>query len=296
MIIAQSVLPSGTENSQRNSDPSAIGFWWILPLAIVVFGAAWYIRQKKKNSGPKSSSKTHKQPVASTNLADASQIREESTDANPTIRRSSSLSQAAKKKNKVQSKNERRMKHVLQRDSASLEQKNSKVIKPKTSIVAQSPDRAEANAQAKPVTVPVPTPVNAIFEPLFNVVQHRRKTTATLPTVLSQTNPSIVSTQPSGGKFERNVVTAAATRSIASRWPTSATQQKETLEIETTNRQILSQTDPSSSPPTELSRATVPSQPSTTVLAPSEAPAKGLKSFVSKVRSTNATNSDDDRS
>ncbi|HUP81752.1 MAG TPA: hypothetical protein VM260_24585, partial [Pirellula sp.] len=143
-----------------------------------------------------------------------------------------------------------------------------------------------------PVPSPAPAPVNPIFEPLFDVVQHRKKSTATPPEMPSQTNQTIVPAQSSGGKFERNMVTAAATRSIASRWPTTATQQSRTAEIETSSRQLLSQMDPSSSSPNILSGATAPSQPPTTVSSPLEAPANGLKSFVSKVKSTNATNSD----
>ena len=283
MIIAQTVLTSAPDNTQSSANPSSNGWWWLLPLVIGILGLVWYLRRKRNPLDLKSKSKPNQRTKASTYKTHMASLSEDSAVADTALNRNISSSKAGKKKKKNQSKSERRAKTVVPRQPNSLEQKKSELGEQKTSIAAPSMDRPETMAPVT-VSVPAPAPVNAIFEPLFDVVQNRRKAIVTQPTVPSQANPTTVSTQPSGGRFERNIVTAAATRSIASRWPTPATQQRKTVESEIPKPQQLSQTDPISSPTTVSLLATVS--------PPEVSPAKGLTSFVSKVRSTVATNSD----
>ena len=286
MIIAQSVLTSAPENAS----PSNNGWWWLLPLVVGVLSVIWYLRQSRNRSQAKSSSKPHQQTRASTNKSNLATHRDDSQVADTTPKRDTSANKSGKKKKKNKGKSERHAKPVALKQLTDLDQPKSGVSETKT-IAGLRQDRLE---KLEPVKVPVPSPslapVNAIFEPLFDVVQHRKKSTATPPEMPSHTNQTNVPAQSSGGKFERNIVTAAATRSIASRWPTTATQQTRSEKVLIPRPRFTPETDLTVNPKNAPTQAAVSSP--TNEETPAAVPTKGLKSFVTKVKSTIAANSD----
>ena len=147
------------------------------------------------------------------------------------------------------------------------------------SPTALTPSFPSTDPLFEPAPLPKqPTPVNAIFEPLRDVSQHRRKPTFTTPNAPSQTKEAVGSIQHSGGKFERTEASANPTRSVANRWPASATQQ--------VISSVTATPRPQSPSPSNLKSSQA------TVVPVSTAPANGLKSFVSKIKGSVATSSD----
>ena len=286
MIIAQFVLTSAPENAI----PSNNGWWWLLPLVVGVLSIVWYLRQSRNRSQAKSSSKLHQQTRASTNKPNLATHRDDSQVADTTPQRDTSANKSGKKKKKNKGKSERHAKPVALKQLTNLDQAKSGVSETKT-IAGLRQGRLEKLEPVKvPVPSPAPAPVNAIFEPLFAVVQHRKKSTAAPSEMPSQTNQTNVPAQSSGGKFERNIVTAAATRSIVSRWPTTATQQTRTEKVLTPRPRFAPETDLIVDPENAPTQAAVSSL--TNEATPAAVPTKGLKSFVTKVKSTIAANSD----
>ena len=268
MIIAQTGLNSSPlSNSQPSANSVGDGFWWLLPIIVVGAGIVWYLRRQLIPPGKKSSSKNLVQTKSAANKSKNTSPSGILDVAASSIRRVSEPKKVGKKKKKERGNSERNTQTVVSSLPVTPKVKKVSTSGLTPTSIAPSLTRPESTSQAS-------VPSNAIFEPLREVVQQRRKSTFSTPIASLQSNEAVVSNQPSGGKFERTVAPSAATRSVANRWPTPATQQLQTTKIATPQPMVSLPPSPISSP------------------VPLPVQATGLKSFVTKVKSSASTNTD----
>ncbi len=278
MFIAQTTAV----DSQGNSILSIL--WWLLPLTVAIIWIAWFFlankgqsnRVRPNNSGPAAKSKGHRKSSASNDSTDAVSMKTETFESSP------ARTTGKKKKKKEKNKGNRKDKPTVPTsiESGVKAESPSKKASDK-STEAQTPVVQAAIAVSQPVTEPKPS--NAIFEPLREVRKERRKSSVDDTTdndfTKNESRPreNDAFNQIFGGKFER-IVPKATIRSVPNRWPVSATPQVKSSETITPKPQ----------------RITPPAVPKTiTPNVPMEpAPANGLKSFVSKVKSSTDSNSE----
>ncbi len=270
MFIAQMTAV----DSQGNSILSIL--WWLLPLTVAIIWIAWFFRANKgqsnrartNNSGPAVKSKGHRKSSASNVSTDAVLTKTETFESSP------ARTPSKKKKKKEKNKGIRKDKPTLPTSIESEAVSPSKKASDK-STEAQRPVVQAAIAVSQPVTEPKPS--NAIFEPLRQVRKERRRspvedtTDNNLMRNESRTRENDAFNQIFGGKFER-IVPKATIRSVPNRWPVSATPQVKSSETITPKPQRVT--------PPAASNTITPNVP------PEPAPANGLKSFVSKVKSS----------
>jgi len=268
MIIAQTGLNSNPlSNSQPSANSVGYGFWWLLPISVVGAGIVWYLRRQMIPPEKRSSSKNLVHTKSAANKAKNTSSSENLDVTASANRRVSEPKKVGKKKKKDRSNSERRTQTVVSSLPSTPEIKKDSTGTLTPISIAQTLARPESMSQTS-------APNNAIFEPLREVVQQRRKSTFSTASDFLQSNESVVSSLPSGGKFERTVAPSAATRLVANRWPTPATQPLPTAKIATPHPKASLAPNPVSSP------VPVPVQE------------KGLKSFVSKVKNSASANTD----
>lgn len=256
---------------------TSYSLWWLLPIALALVGIAWYIRGQTKRS----EQKTRPTRAPSTNMG-ASKTKKVADGEIVDASKSLAPNVLTTKKTGKSKKRERRRSEQHDKSAVSLQSKIPEPVSNRASErspTALTPSVPSAIAPIESPSQPQPPrPVNAIFEPLRDVSQLRRKPTFTAPNPTSLTKESVGSSQQSGGKFERTEASENPIRSLANRWPASATQQVKSA-VTTTQR------------PQSPSPSILESSQSTVVAVPT-APANGLKGFVSKVKGSVATSSD----
>ena len=285
MLIAQtgtgSASPSNAAELQGSSSVAIL--WWLVPLAVAVIWIAWYFRAKRpqptltKNSKPSSrqSAKRPRNTSASNDVTDASSVTAESIDS------TKPRNTGSKKKKKDKNKGNRKSKPVIPSAESPL-----KAGPPLMATSEKSPDgQATSKHDAGGVPPPSktePKPSNAIFEPLRTVSKERRRSSAENN---SEINSSRNDSRPRendafdqifGGKFER-IIPKATIRSTASRWPTPTTQR-------------VKSSEPVAEKPQPIAPASHPITLNP-VLPEAQIPAIGLKSFVTKVKSSSSSDS-----
>ena len=256
---------------------TSYSLWWLLPIALAVVGITWYIRGQTKRSEQKTrptrapstkmgASKTKK--VADCEIVDAS--------------KSLAPADFTTKKTGKSKKRDRKRSRQLDKSQVSIQRDMPVALSNSPSGLTPTALKPSVPSSIAPIESPLlplqRTPVNAIFEPLRDVSQLRRKPMHMTPNPISQTNEVVGSSQQPGGKFERIEASANPIRSNANRWPASATQQVESAMTTTQS--------PQSPSPSNLKSI------QSTVVAVPTAPANGLKGFVSKVKGSVATSSD----
>ena len=151
--------------------------------------------------------------------------------------------------------------HAIKKSSSSIKRD----LNTQSDVTSTAASNAEVSSPA-----PVSAPVNAIFEPLREVSQRRRKQAEPLENADSEYMASEPLNPMAGGKFER-IIPKINLRSASNRWPVSSIQQV---------------TAPVAAP-RHLESAATATKASTAIpisAEPTLPPAKGLKSFVSKVK------------
>ncbi len=272
MLIAQTTAI----DSQGNSTVSIL--WWLLPLAVAIIWIAWFFRVNKgqsnrarpANAGPAPKQKGHRTGSASSDRSDA--VSEKSDSFDLSHPRTTGKNKKKKEKNKGNRKNKptvpASVESVVKADSPT-KSASDKITGLQRPVVQDAITVSQATNE--------PKPSNAIFEPLREVLKERRKSSvednADNYSAKNESRPreNDAFNQIFGGKFER-IVPKATIRSVANRWPVSSTPQIKTSETITPRSQPITQ-------PT-ASNTMIPNVP------PEPAPEKGLKSFVSKVKSS----------
>lgn len=268
MLIAQTSLNSfPLLEIQTEVSPNNYGMWWLLLLAFALSGFVWFVRRQLRRSVQKSSSKdVHKTKGPNNNANNASPSVGVEFSASR-IGRDANPRNIGKKKKKDRIRSERNSKA-----SESIQHVAGEAKKASLADLAPTSIALNFSPVAKPSQASIAS--NAIFEPLREVVQQRRKSTFSTSIASSQSNEAVVSNQPSGGKFERTVAPSAASRMVANRWPAPAEQKGKMAEIASSQPQALLPPSPITNP------------------VPVQVQAKGLQSFVSKVKSSVSTNTD----
>jgi hypothetical protein len=287
-MIAQTGIESVSSTPAVSPAESAsTAIWWLVPLAIACLALTWYLRRlnntTQKISGRKDSQKKPSSKIKSvtTVLSDEPAPARDS-DNNRQIKASKS---SAKKKKKGQTKGQQNSKKLNEK------QNDPKVVPDRVAVAAISSEKISApakpaeiaiesvSASLLPATTPVPAPVAAIFEPLRNVVPPRRKHSSLEDSSEGKKPQSVneesVTRPASGGKFERMVPSTAYTRAAANRWPASMT-----TPIERTTPVRTAESKADSKPVASVTAVQTSALPQPVIPA-----AKGLKSFVSKVKS-----------
>ncbi len=278
MLIAQ----TSSIDSQGNSTVSIL--WWLLPLAVAIIWIAWFFRANKvksnrsrpANAGSAQKQKSHRTSSASNDRFDAVSDKSDSVDSSQA--RTTGKNKKKKEKNKGNRKNKptvpASLESVVKAESPT-KRVSDKITEPQRPVVQ--------DAITVPQAMTEPKPSNAIFEPLREVLKERRKSSVEENTdsysAKNESRPreNDAFNQIFGGKFER-IVPKATIRSVANRWPAATGEQIKRSETITPR--------PQAQP--------APQSAMTPNVASEPAPAKGLKSFVSKVKSS--TDSDTEAS
>lgn len=287
MMIAQTGVDSVSSAAVPPAESASTAIWWLIPLAISCLALTWYLRRMNNAaSKPAGRKDSQKKPLSKTKSV-ASVLSEEletprDSDNDLPIKASKSSS---KKKKKGQSKGQQNSKKLHGKQDYPKVVVNSvahaTVSNEKDSASTKSAEIAieSVSTQLPLATTPTPVPVAAIFEPLRNVVPPRRKVSSLEVSNEGKKQPSVneelVTRSASGGKFERLVPSTAYTRAAASRWPASMT-----TSIEKSLPAKPTESKPESKPVTNVSALPAAALPHSAIPA-----AKGLRSFVSKVKS-----------
>ena len=293
-MIAQTGIDTAA-STVPPAESASTAIWWLVPLAIACLALTWYLRRLNTATSNQSDRKdSQKRPSSKArSVASVTSDEREAPKDKDTSRPIHASKSSSKKKKKGQSNNQQKGKKpngkqdgtpvVLGNVAAaksSSESLSSSAKSPLTSEIA--PESASASSSpAAAVNSPIPAaPVAAIFEPLRNVVPPRRKMASPEPSTDDKKPQSAfeesVSRPASGGKFERMVPSTAYTRASASRWPASMTTPVE--------RPVPVRTAESKAESKPV--ASVPASPHPAIPA-----TKGLKSFVSKVKSSTSSDS-----
>ena len=274
MLIAQTGLnPSPLLDIQPGDDGTSYSLWWLVPIAFMAVGISWYIRGQAKRNEQKT--RPTRAPTTKMSESKTRQIADREVDMAsqslvPDVK-STKKTGKSKKRDRKRSEQQDKPAVSLQRNMSDAFSNGASELTPKVLTPSVSSSMAPFGSPTQQQT-----PVNAIFEPLREVVQQRRNSTFSAPIASSQSNEAVVSSQPSGGKFERTVAPAAAARVVANRWPTPSTQPVKTALSAASRPQALLPPSPISNP----------------VSVPVPVQATGLKSFVTRVKSSAATNPD----
>ena len=277
MLIAQTGLNSiPLLDIQSGDGATSYSLWWLVPIALIVVVVSWIVRHLAKQTEQKNRptrAPSTKMAVSKTRRGGEGEIVQASNSVAPVVMN-------AKKSGKSK-KRDRRRSEPTTKSAVSFQQSmptavsNRAVELTPTAAAASTPSVSSSITPIDSASQPQQqTPVNAIFEPLRDVSQHRRRPKFASPTASSQSNDAVVSPQTSGGKFERTIAPSDATRLVSNRWPTPATQQVNTAGMAPVRPQSLLPPSPISHP------------------VPVPVPATGLKSFVTRVKSSASTNTD----
>ncbi len=274
MLFAQtgtnSTVPRKIADAEVN--PYLIALWWIVPLAIAAIWIAITVRSNNAKAKAKA-----KQRLSQAEATKSKEIKKtppssvtvgsETTPIDSSETRRQTDRQPKKKKEKTKSK--QKTEPITPSVSASPEVATGDMIAEKQSTELEASNANPAIAE--------PKPSNAIFEPLRDASRGRRKVyndesmdnRDERGDSTSRENDAY--NQIFGGKFER-IIPKQSLRSVANRWPTEETQPAKTA------MPVVASTQPSNpvATPTNANSETQVETP---------APAKGLKSFVSKVKS-----------
>ncbi len=264
-MFAQTGLNSTPSSTDLpSSTPASSVLWWLIPLALAIAGIAWYFRRQWNLPSQPSTTKTVPRAKETGIVAIDASLAESFEAAIATNNRKNiQPRKAGKKSKKDRSVVERQIKSLVDQQTPPSDSKSVSLADLPPSLPLSNPP---------PTKAPVTT--TAIFEPLRDVGPKRSR--AIFSTQLDSLRPTdeVAPSQPSsGGKFERTVATNAATRSAANRWPASATQPIRSNAVA----------------PQRPQASSLPPDTQVSTPAPISAPAKGLSSFVSKVRSSVAT-------
>ncbi len=289
-MIAQTGIDSVSSTVVPPAESASTAIWWLIPLAIACLALTWYLRRLNNATSKNSSRKDSQKKLSSKAKSVVSGLRDEQeapkdNDNNRQIKASS------KKKKKVQSKNQQNSKNPNgKQDDAKVVINSVAEAAISTEKMSASAKSAESAMESASTSLPAattlpPVPVAAIFEPLRNVVPPRRRN-ASLEASTEDKKPQSVNEESanrpaSGGKFERMVPSTAYTRAAASRWPASMTTQ-----VERPVQARHAEAKPESKPV-----ANVAALPTVALPHPAIPAAKGLKSFVSKVKSASSADS-----
>ena len=270
MLIAQTGSNALFPVAEPEGSTSVSNLWWMLPLAAAIFAFAWYLRPRKAVSQPaEKSSKGHgrKSSVRTRDAVSEPQLLEslpgdqQPTSTTRTI--GSKKKKSSKKKNASTNKTTQSLPVVAAVTEVAVADVGKATV--------STPTNASQSVSTVAKEVPDPKPVNAIFEPLRDAVKERRKSQYVEESGVADSNSTSKQREPDlvqqlfGGKFER-IVPRASIRSHADRWPAPAAQQ-------------VKNTDTIASRPQPMEAA----KPEPVTVPAALAPAKGLKSFVSKV-------------
>ena len=292
MMLAQTGIESVSSTAATPAESASTAFWWLVLLAIACLALTWYLRRlnnaKSETSGRKDS---QKRPSPKAKTAEPVLPNElETPRDSDTNRQFKASKSSSKKKKKSQSKGQQNSKKLERKqDAPKVEMSRvpeATISSEKTPGAAKSDEISmeSASTSLSPATASTPVPVAAIFEPLRKVVPPRRKRSSLDVATEGKTSPSVneesVNRPASGGKFERMVPSTTFNRAAASRWPASMTTPVE--------RSI--QARPAEAKLESKPVGSGPALQTTALPHPAIPAAKGLKSFVSKVKS--ATSSD----
>ena len=285
MLIAQtgtgSASPTNAADLQGNSTVAIL--WWLVPLAVAVIWIAWYVRAKRpqpnlaktSNPGHRPSSKKPRNNSVSNDVSDAGSEIAESIDS------SRPRNTGSKKKKKDKNKGNRKSIPTIPAPTES----PLKAGPPVMASNEKSPDVQTTlihDAVSAPQVKSEPKASNAIFEPLRTVSKERRKSSVERTSEnFSSKNDSRPSendafNQLFGGKFER-IIPKATIRSTPNRWPTPVSQQVKSSEpVDVRPQSIAPVINPTTLNP---------------IQSDTQIPAIGLKSFVTKVKSSSSSDS-----
>ena len=292
MMIAQTGIDSVSSTAAPPAVSASSAMWWLVPLAIACLALTWYLR-RLNNAAPKISGRKDSQKKPSSKVSSVASVLSaelETPRDNDNDRQFKASKSSSKKKKKSQSKGQQNSKKLDGKQDAPKvavsHVAEGTISSEKTSGPAKSDEISVelASTSLSPATASTPVPVAAIFEPLRNVVPPRRKISSLDVATEGKKSPSVneesVNRPASGGKFERMVPSTAFNRAAASRWPASMTTPVE--------RSV--QARPAESKMESKPVGSGPALPTSALPHPAIPAAKGLKSFVSKVKS--ATSSD----
>ena len=280
MLIAQTgLIPSPLLDIQPGDGATSFSLWWLVPIAFIAVGISWYIRvQAKRNE-----QKTRPMRAPTTKMSESKTSNARKIADRETIGAANLVAPAVvtTKKTGKSKKRDRRRSEQSTKSVVSLPRSVPDAPSIRASVLTANPSTATTPSvpssipQSKSsVESPQQTPVHAIFEPLRDVSQHRRGPTFAPPIASSQSDDAVALNPPSSGKFERTVAPAAASRLVSNRWPSSASQPVKITAIATPRPKELLPPNP------EINPVPVPAQ------------ATGLKSFVTKVKSSVSTSTD----
>jgi len=274
MLIAQTGSNTLAPAVELPGSAPVSNLWWMLPVAAAIFAIAWFLRPRKTESQlPAKSNKDSDRKSAARNKFVASETskHDPTTEDQKTVRTKAS---GSKKKKAGKKKLPLNAKPAQPQVVAVL----AAVSPPEMSSTQALPSNATVEKTAADSK-----PVNAIFEPLRDAVIVRKKSQHKEESVdaydsqaaAKQRVPEAVS-EMFGGKFER-IVPRASIRSHADRWPAPVPQ-------------------PSKSTPTIAQRPQPVETVKLEVVSDPVAPevAQGLKSFVSKVKKSEESNTGSD--
>lgn len=266
MMFAQTGLnPTPLSDDQTSGTPALSSLWWLIPLALACVGLVWYLRHHLNRPLPKPTNKTVLKAKVKEKEAIKAPAIENSSPAIATNRHVTTPSKkSGKKSKKDRSVGERQGRSIIAPPTVSSETKSVASSDLTPSLPLSSPSSTVA-----PATVTS----TAIFEPLRDVGQKKRRAAFSPQLDSMRSNEEAVSSPQTGGKFERKVSPASATKSSANRWPTSVTQLARPIAVVPSKSQVQS-----------LQPVIRESNP-----APIPAPTKGLTSFVSKVKNSVVT-------
>jgi len=288
MIIAQTGQTSPSLSSSP-SDASLLdyGMWWLIPLSVGVFASLWYIFRKRTPLETKlRPAGRHKSKESDSSKASVDEAKiASSSDINHIDVAHVSTSGRERLPNKTGGKRKKKSKHEVGRKSASVS--SPSVAHETTSAPLESngqSSRLTVSTIAATLAVPTATaplaapPANPIFEPLRDVTHRRPKPDILTNSASYEAQEEGMASTISGGKFERLVPRTAATRSMANRWPAPPSEP-----TKVTAEPALA-THASSSPTLTPSGPPVPTLTQSGQTVSATQPAKGLTSFVSKVK------------
>ena len=264
MMFAQTGLNSTPlSNDPTSGTPAFSSLWWLLPLAFACVGLVWYLSRQRNRPLPKSTNKTAPQAkVREKEAVKASAIETPAHAIEASRRNAIPAKKSGKKSKKDRSVGERQGETIIAPQAISSQSKS-----------VGSSDLTPSLPLSSPPPTIAPVSSTAIFEPLRDVGQKRRRAAFSPQLDSLRPNDEAASSPQTGGKFERKVSPASATKSAANRWPSNATQPVRSIAVAPQRSQALS-----------LPPAISLSNP-----APIPTPTKGLTGFVSKVKSTVAT-------
>jgi hypothetical protein len=265
MLIAQTgtqATPSTIAESQGTND--FMSWWWLLPLAAVILSLILYSRNRKAQ--PKASDR--KKDAKSSRISTADTNRREGLEDRQDAAKQSLPTAQQKKRKKEKGKGNR--KNTPSLASKTEPQIAAKPAEPSVESVATQPAPSTAEVLA------APKPSIAIFEPLRDASKGRRK--ASVEFASAETLPETFSRPKEveslfGGKFER-AIPKPSLRTVANRWPQPASPHQ-TVSHVAESAQVLAEPANLPSPKASVELLSPPPPP----------PAKGLSSFVSKVKS-----------